>query len=76
MPNATCGTVCPACSTGPCNVRTEVPVGICCLVLDCQKLVAVANKYGSCRDRPWLYREGNDQVRFEAGIHALAPDAN
>lgn len=39
-----------------------------------QKLVAVANKYGATAIAHGCTGKGNDQVRFEAGIHALAPD--
>ena len=39
-----------------------------------QKLVAVANEYGATAIAHGCTGKGNDQVRFEAGIHALAPD--
>lgn len=39
-----------------------------------QKLVAVANQYGATAIAHGCTGKGNDQVQFEAGIHALAPD--
>lgn len=39
-----------------------------------QKLVAVANQYGATAIAHGCTGKGNDQVRFETGIHALAPD--
>ena len=39
-----------------------------------QKLVAVANQYGATAIAHGCTGKGNDQVRFEAGIHALAPE--
>lgn len=39
-----------------------------------QKLVAVAREYGATAIAHGCTGKGNDQVRFEAGIHALAPE--
>ena len=39
-----------------------------------QKLVAVAREYGATAISHGCTGKGNDQVRFEAGIHALAPE--
>ena len=39
-----------------------------------QKLVAVANEYGATAIAHGCTGKGNDQVRFEVGIHALAPE--
>ena len=39
-----------------------------------QKLVAVAKEYGATAIAHGCTGKGNDQVRFEVGIHALAPD--
>lgn len=39
-----------------------------------QKLVDVANQYGATAIAHGCTGKGNDQVRFDVGIHALAPD--
>ena len=39
-----------------------------------QKLVGVAQQYGATAIAHGCTGKGNDQVRFEAGIHALAPE--
>ena len=39
-----------------------------------QKLVGVAKEYGATAIAHGCTGKGNDQVRFEAGIHALAPE--